>query len=191
MNSQNPSLQNISPQTTGAQDPLAQLQDIHLPAEIGIWPPAWGWWVLSIFILISLYMLIFFIKRKRSRNTYRALAAAELSKIQTAYSHEQNSEYLQALSVLLRRTALSGFGSHFNASLKGNEWLVWLDAQCAKTKQQFSLGVGQALLIGPYQKSPDFNRNELHQLSLLWIKEHRNQWQMSAKQNMSEAANHA
>lgn len=192
MNSQDPSLQKISPQASAAQDPLAQLHDIHVPADIGIWPPAWGWWVLLAIIIVSLYALVFFIKRKKSRNAYRALAIAELNTIQTTYSPEQNSEYLQALSVILRRTALSSFDSQFNASLKGIEWLEWLDAQCAKTKQQFSQGVGVALLAGPYQKSPEFNRDELHNLSLVWIKEHRNQWQQSQKtKNNSEAAHHA
>lgn len=192
MNSQDPSLQNSSPQANGAQDPLAQLQDIHLPPEIGIWPPAWGWWVLLVFILVSIGALVFFIQRKKSRNAYRSLAMTELNNIEKQYSIEQNSEYLQALSIILRRTALSGFGSQFNASLKGKEWLEWLDAQCTKTRQQFSQGVGVALLTGPYQKSPEFDRNELHNLSLLWIKEHRNQWQSTIKKsnNNSEAANH-
>lgn len=189
MNSQALSSQNISPQTGAAQDPLAQLQDIHVPADIGIWPPAWGWWVLLILVLVSIFALVFFIKRKKNRNAYRALAIAELNNIQATYSAEQNSEYLQALSIILRRTALSGFGSTFNASLKGNEWLEWLDAQCAKTKHQFSRGVGVALLTGPYQKSPEFDRNELHNLSMLWVKEHRNQWQQSSTVK-SEAANH-
>jgi hypothetical protein len=192
MNSQDPSTQTISPQASAAQDPLAQLQDIHVPAEIGLWPPAWGWWVLLLVILASLFALVFFIKRKKLRNAYRALAISELNNIQNKYSTEQNSEYLQALSIILRRTALSGFGSQFNASLKGDEWLEWLDAQCVKTKQQFSQGVGVALLIGPYQKSPEFDRNDLHNLSLLWIKEHRNQWQQSRKsKNNSEAVHHA
>jgi hypothetical protein len=192
MNSQDPSLQNSSPQVSAAQDPLAQLQDIHVPAEIGMWPPAWGWWVLVVIIIISLYALVVFIQRKKSRNAYRAVAIAELISIQTKYSNEQLSEYLQALSVILRRTALSGFGSQFNASLKGSPWLEWLDAQCAKTNQQFSQGVGVALLAGPYQKSPEFDRNQLHDLSLLWIKEHRNQWQQSQQTNANrEAAHHA
>lgn len=192
MNSQDPSLQNISSQASAAQDPLAQLQDIHVPVEIGIWPLAWGWWVLLVITLASLYAVVFFIKRKKSRNAYRTLATAELKNIHAKYSAEQNSEYLQALSIILRRTALSGFGSTFNASLKGNEWLEWLDAQCTKTKQQFSQGVGAALLTGPYQKNPEFDRDELHNLSLLWINEHRNQWQQTKKSEVrSEASHHA
>lgn len=184
MNLQDPST--LSPQA--AQDPLAQLQDIHLPAEIGLWPPAWGWWLLLVISITTISAAIFFIKRKKSRNAYRALATKELIKIQQQYSDKQNSEYLQALSIILRRTALSGFGNLFNASLKGDEWLQWLDAQCAKTNQQFSQGVGRVLLIGPYQKSPEFNRNELHKLCALWISEHRNQWQHKAKKDTVESS---
>ena len=171
----------ILPTTAPAQDPLAQLQDIHLPAEIGLWPPAWGWWVLALLIIATVSALVFFIKRKRSRNAYREIAIAELNSIHKKYGSDQNSEYLQNLSIILRRTALSGFGSQFNASLKGNEWLKWLDEQCTKTNSQFSQGVGAALLIGPYQKNPEFNRDELHKLSLIWVNEHRNQWQRSSK----------
>lgn len=183
----------ISPQTAAAQDPLAQLQDIHLPPEIGLWPPAWGWWVLALLIIVSISAILFFIKRKKSRNAYRALAIAELNSIHKKYADEQNSEYLQNLSIVLRRTALSGFGSQFKANLKGQDWLQWLDEQCPKTNQQFSKGVGSALLIGPYQKSPEFNRNELHKLSLLWVNEHRNQWQQSKSKKVKpsqEADNH-
>ena len=171
----------ILPTTAPAQDPLAQLQDIHLPAEIGLWPPAWGWWVLALLIIAMVSALVFFIKRKISRNAYRTIAIAELNSIHKKYGSDQSSEYLQNLSIILRRTALSGFGSQFNASLKGNEWLQWLDEQCTKTNSQFSQGVGAALLIGPYQKNPEFNRDELHKLSLIWVNEHRNQWQRSSK----------
>jgi len=177
MNLQDPST--MSPQAE--QDPLAQLQDIHLPAEIGLWPPAWGWWLLLVLSIATISALIFFIKRKKSRNAYRALAIKELIKINQQYSDDQNSEYLQAVSIILRRTALSGFGSFFNASLKGDEWLQWLDVQCTKTNHQFEQGVGRVLLIGPYQKSPQFDRAELHKLCALWTSEHRNQWQQSEK----------
>jgi hypothetical protein len=179
MTSQDPS--NLIPQTGQTQDPLAQLQDIHLPPEIGLWPPAWGWWLLAVILVCIVFVLFFIIKRNRSRNNYRGLAIAELNALNQKYTDEQNPEYLQALSIILRRTALSGFGNQFNASLKGNDWLEWLDSQCARAKQQFSQGIGTVLLVGPYQKSPEFNRAELHKLSVVWIKEHRNQWQRSNK----------
>ncbi len=162
---------------SSAQDPLAQLQDIHLPDAIGLWPPAWGWWLLLVVIIVALGSIIYFLRRHKSRNAYRALALAELHAIQTQYSVEKNSEYLQAISILLRRVALSGFGAEFNASLKGGDWLLWLDAQSKKASADFSEGVGRALLIGPYQKNPEFDRIALHKLGEKWIQEHRNQWQ--------------
>jgi hypothetical protein len=181
------------PTTNAAQDPLAQLQDIHLPPEIGLWPPAWGWWALTVLVIAIIWSLIFFIKRKKSRNAYRGLAIAELNTIHKKYSVEENSDYLQNLSIILRRTALSGFGSHFNASLKGRDWLQWLDEQCPEANAQFSQGVGTALLIGPYQKKPEFNREELQKLSLLWVNKHRNQWQQNSekKSKKIEAASEA
>ena len=194
MKPQDPSLFSMQPTNASAPDPLAELQDIHLPAEIGLWPPAWGWWLLLLVIIVSVASLVFFIKRNKSRNAYRALAIAELNNRFKQCSDAENSEYLQALSVILRRTALSGFGNQFNASLKGHDFLQWLDEQCTKTHSQFSQGVGTALLIGPYQKNPEFDRKALHQLSLLWIKEHRNQWQQTKKskkaQQNSEVKHH-
>ena len=176
--------QHFSPtqtQTQQPQDPLAQLQDIHLPDAIGLWPPAWGWWLLLFIIVATLSSVIYFVRRHRLRNAYRAFALAELKKIQSQYSSEKNSEYLQAISILLRRTALSGFGTHFNASVKGEAWLQWLDAQCKSSRADFNDGVGRALLIGPYQKNPEFDRNALHKLVETWIQQHRNQWQKKSR----------
>jgi|GEM_PF-176043 len=176
------------PPAANGQDPLAQLQDIHLPDAVGIWPLAWGWWLIIIVILSGLTLLILLIKRKHQRNAYRALALMELNALANQFNTEQNAEYLQALSILLRRTALSGCGQYFDVSLKGLNWLAWLDKQCVATQNQFSQGVGTALLIGPYQKAPQFDRDALHQLAILWLKEHRNQWQQKAyQQSASES----
>jgi hypothetical protein len=168
----------MNPQTpSSAPDPLAQLQDIHLPEAVGLWPPAWGWWLLLVVVIAAVASIIYFVRRNRSRNAYRALALKELAKIKQQYDANKNSEYLQAVSILLRRTALSGFSKQFNASIKGEEWLRWLDAQSGKPSTDFSQGVGRALLIGPYQKNPEFDRNALHKLVESWIQQHRNQWQ--------------
>lgn len=196
---QNPAINNITPHTSpqataSAQDPLAQLQDIDLPPEIGLWPPAWGWWLLGVLTICVVGVVIFFVQRHRQRNGYRALAIKELH---VAYdSHQADSAlYLQELSIILRRTAITGFGAQFNSSLKGDAWLQWLDDQCTKTHQQFHQGVGRALLTGPYEKQPQFDRAALHELAILWIKEHHNQWQKTPRKKMTrthneEAAHH-
>lgn len=179
------------PDGVKVDDPLNQLQDIHLPADIGLWPPAWGWWLLTAILLAAITVFIFWVRRTKARNAYRRIAIAELEQAHANFTEEQNSEYLQHVSVILRRTSLSGFGKHFNASLKGEAWLQWLDEQCPSLQQQFELGVGRAFLLGPYQKSPVFDRNALHKLTLCWIQEHRNQWQKTPqKHQKSEDKQH-
>ncbi len=165
------------------QDPLAQLQDIHLPDAISYWPPAWGWWLVAVVSISTISIGIFLWRRYKVRNLYRLQAIHELEQVQEKYTAEQNAEYLQALNIILRRSALSGLGKNFNTSLKGEDWLTWLDNQVKKSDKIFSEGVGRALLIGPYQKNPEFNRIELHAAAINWIKQHRNQWQRSTKSN--------
>lgn len=162
------------------QDPLAQLQDIHLPNAIGLWPPAWGWWLLLLALLAIAATAIFLIRRHALRNGYRQLALKELQNIQRQYSGEQTSEYLQAISLLLRRTALSGFGSGFDTSIKGEAWLQWLDRQVVKAGPGFASDAGRVLLLGPYQKHPTIDRDQLHLIVSFWIRQHRNQWQQKA-----------
>lgn len=178
----------MNPQDTiSAQDPLAQLQDIHLPAAIGMWPLAWGWWFLLITTCLIVAIAVFFIRRRISRNAYRQLALHELTIIQQKFNAQQPAEYLQALSILLRRTALSGFGSQFDTTLKGREWLQWLDEQNPKSVYRFDSDAGRALLIGPYQKHPEIDHVELHKIVESWIQQHRNQWQQKKPQQKTIA----
>jgi cbb3-type cytochrome oxidase subunit 3 len=160
-----------------AQDPLAHLQDIQLPEAIGLWPPAWGWWCLTVFMIVMLASIIFLVRRQKKRNGYRTQALTELEKINQAYRPEKKSEYLQAVSILLRRTAISGFGAEFNSSIQGDDWLVWLDAQNPKNTASFKGAAGNALAIGLYQKAPEFDQHALYSLTKQWIQKHRNQWQ--------------
>jgi hypothetical protein len=180
-----PALPGTGPQ---AQDPLAQLQDIHLPPEIGLWPPAWGWWFLAALAIALLSTLVFVVRRQRRRNRYRQQALAELRELNRS-GPEQNGEWLQALSILLRRTAIAGCGPQFDTGLKAEAWLQWLDERCPACKQQFSQGAGTALLVGPYQKHPDCDRTALSQLAQTWIRQHRNQWQKAGKKKADTAKN--
>jgi hypothetical protein len=174
------------------QDPLAQLEDIRLPEAISAWPPAWGWWLLALIVIGTVWAVVFIVRRHRLRNAYRVSALLELDHIYKAFNPEKKSDYLQAISILLRRTAISGHGDYFDASIKGETWLSWLDAQNTKKSMRFSDTAGKALLIGPYQRAPEFDQLELYTLTKHWIQHHRNQWQQKAKTKieMNEAVSH-
>jgi hypothetical protein len=174
-----------------ASSPLDQLADIHLPDGVSWWPLAPGWWILlALFILLVIGFLIW--RSRKARNNYRLIAQQELVRIYNDYQSSQNSAaYLQALSLLLRRTALTAYPHSFNASIKGSYWLLWLDSVCPETLGAFSGEPGKALLIGPYQKNPQVDVDGLQQLSAQWIRLHRNHHQkiIFSKPNKQEAAN--
>jgi Domain of unknown function (DUF4381) len=151
------------------------LADIHLPDAPSYWPLAPGWWILLGLILL-VAVLIFIGYKRRQRNNYRRQALAELEKINLE-STNNIAESLQAISLLLKRTAMTAQPKNFNPSIKGEAWLNWLDDQCPTLTSKFNSELGQALIVGQYQKSPDVKLDDLIKLSETWITQHKNQWQ--------------
>lgn len=173
--------------------PLDQLADIHLPDGVSWWPLAPGWWILLALLILAI--IGFFIWRHRKQqNHYRILALQELDTIYARYNESQDAAtYLQALSVLLRRTALTAYPRSFNASIKGIEWLNWLDAVCPALNEKFSGELGQNLLNNIYQKNPHIDAPGLQRISAAWITLHRNHHQKipaAKKANPVVEANH-
>ncbi len=169
---QSPPIQSPALQTPAS--PLDQLADIHLPDGVSWWPLAPGWWALLALVFIAL--IGFFIWRHRkTQNAYRYIAQHQLDGIYADYQKTQNAAaYLQALSLLLRRTALTAYPHSFNASIKGKEWLQWLDQVCPALPEKFSSELGENLLTSAYQKNPNIDVSGLQQLSSQWIRLHRN-----------------
>jgi Domain of unknown function (DUF4381) len=121
------------------------LRDIHLPAAPGWWPPAPGWWIVAAILLaaftylcIKLYL---YIKRRR---LHRAIMT-ELDGC-VARGHNDPAQLAACLSEFLRRLALRTAPQA--AAYSGEQWMTYLDAQAGT--DQFSRGVGRALLDAPY-----------------------------------------
>lgn len=144
------------------------LKDIHLPAEIGWWPPAPGWWLVAgLLILIALtgYFFIRRVRRKTAVKTARKLL----------FSLQQNNtlgtqQKLTELSILMRRVAISVQPRQQTASLTGRDWLRYLDS--SMPDNPFSEGIGQYLADAHYrpvlEEKPDLA--ELIRLCENWLK---------------------
>ncbi len=155
-------------------DPLAQLRDIHTPEPVGWWPLAWGWWLLIALLLGAAALCLWLLWRRRRANRYRRQALLELDVLGRHFRHHgDRARYLQDLSVLLRRTALSAAPREAVASLQGEQWLAWLDATLGPQQRGFREGPGQCLLQGPYQRDPELDAPALERLISRWIREHR------------------
>jgi hypothetical protein len=111
---------------------LDRLHDIIAPPPVPWWPPAPGWyWVLG-FLLLLLLILALRAFRHWQRNRYRREALIEWHRLAGQLDRpETRIAALTAMSVLLKRTALSAFPRAEVASLTGPAWLAFLDRTTA------------------------------------------------------------
>lgn len=145
------------------------LRDIHLPAPIGWWPPATGWWIAAGLVVFTALGVLLFLKKLR-RHKVRKTAAKQL--VLLRQTKMPVKEKISSLSALLRRVAITAYPRDNVASLTGNAWLQFLDA--SSSSHDFSKGKGLLLIDAPYQPdSPESLSNDMEMLFDLcdrWIK---------------------
>ncbi len=142
------------------------LRDIHLPEPISWWPPAIGWWIAAILVLLTIAASVWLVKRL-TRKTAVKSAKKLLLQIQQDTNLDDHAKLAQ-ISILIRRTAISIFPRVQVASLTGSAWLEFLDNSIQDT--QFRLGIGRVLSDGPYQQSIAIDLDALNSLCLHWLK---------------------
>ena len=163
--------QAMPPQMPAQADPLAQLRDIHLPAEISLWP-APGWWILGILLVGMVAWGSFRILNSWRENRYRSIARKELDLIYSEYQNNADSRvFLRDLQSLLKRVALKAYQRDKVASLNGELWVAFLDRSSGSN--EFRMGAGQALIDSIYTKEFDADIDQLLNLGHYWIKKHK------------------
>lgn len=148
-------------------DALA-LRDIHLPALPGLWPLAWGWWLLVSLIAVLGFGLWWLLRRYRQQRRFR-LAAQSLSEIFSAPDINPQQKQV-ALSQWLRQVAILSAGREQVASLTGRVWQEYLDRGLAD--QPFTHGIGR-LLCHAYSATPvaEWDNEALYGLCQRWLKQ--------------------
>ena len=125
------------------------LKDIHLPDAIGWWPPAVGWWLLAV-LIPALIVVLYWCYKRLTRKTAINTAKKNLTAIKNNAALD-NTQKLRALSMLLRRVAISVNPRTDVASLTGRPWLAFLDQSL--TDAPFTEGCGQLLETAPYRNT--------------------------------------
>ncbi|MBC3766731.1 DUF4381 family protein [Neptunicella marina] len=111
--------------------PLKDLKDIHLPAQISDWPPAWGWWLSAILVIVLLVWIIRSIQIAYRKRLAKRQALAQLNQL------DSNSEHYQSeINTLLKRLTLSYLPRAQSASLHQQQWLTLLTQLLPTAKQQ-------------------------------------------------------
>jgi len=117
---------------------LQNLNDIVLPAQVGWWPLATGWYFLFALLLTVIAWIAYRSLKHWSGNRYRRAALEEFHSLEQGMQDDtRRDECLGRIPVLLKRTALTVYPRKQVASLAGNNWHQFLNS---KTKEPLFRG---------------------------------------------------
>ncbi len=146
---------------------LTQLQDIHSAGQPGWWPPAPGWWVLAIILLLVLAFVLRKTVRWLSVRRRRKAWLSALEDLNREYDPvQQPHEYLAGLNRLFRAVAVKAFPGTACARLQGEQWVAFIAALMPGQDAGENLG---ALASGPYEPLPSFEAASLNASASTWV----------------------
>lgn len=151
-------------------DLLAQLRDIHSAAPAPWWPPAPGWWLLALSLLVLLGWLgrrVFAKYRVHQRRKQMLGWVDHLN--ENINPQREPQAYLSTINRIFKLVALRAFPGQQCAALNGQDWVDFLTEKMSKFPTAQSLDV---LASGPYDPAPDFNPEQLSELTRYWIRQH-------------------
>ena len=135
---------------TAGVDALAQLRDLHLPAEPSWFPPAPGWWIVAGLLAAAAVFALARCRRARHRSAPFRAAATELARLRADAEAGRTTaaDYAHGASAILKRVAIHVLHRPEAAPLSGIEWLRFLDS--LHEGDAFCLGAGAALGDGRF-----------------------------------------
>lgn len=150
---------------------LQNLNDIVAPGALPWWPPAPGWYVVAVvLVLLALWGSVRLFRHWRA-NAYRREAIRIFSDLQ-AGGVEQAGE----LPGLLKRTALAAWPRQQVAALSGAEWHDFLDRTASTERFSRSAGTLLERLAYPENGAPRLSAEEyrlLNEAAAHWLRHHR------------------
>ncbi len=151
----------------GNAELLSQLRDIHAASEPGWWPPAPGWWLLVLIVLVLVFLALRYVYNKWLAIRRRRRLLSELNDITDGLDPEENPhEYLARLNRFFRAIALRAFPGTACARLQGSEWVSFIQSLLPDGLSSEGLS---ALASGPYQPTPEFDPGSLEKLARTWV----------------------
>ena len=149
-------------------NPLDQLADIHVAAEPALWPPAPGWWVLGLVLLLVLLKLLHLAARRWAVRRRKQAWLGELSSLRMKFDPAANPhDHLAALNRLFRAVALRAFPGTACARLEGEAWVAFITGLMPDETDTKALS---ALSRGPYEPLPVYDASALEGLAASWVR---------------------
>lgn len=118
-------------------------------AEIGLWPLAWGWWVILVAVAVSITLLTIWYRSYRKKRRILRQASKALSLL------DRNAvDYIAQCNHIIKRAFLSYFPEHTVASLHGEGWQQFLRNNLSNRHQLTLAPLIEQLGVGMYQPAP-------------------------------------
>lgn len=147
-------------------NPLDQLQDIHLPQDVGMWPPAYGWWLLALLFLLVCVTAAHYWRKKKQWLKAKKAALQRLESID-----QNHKNWHQDINALLKRLCLSYVAPETVANKHGAKWLAFLKSHLPPQHQEKFEETMAPVLEHLYQaKVQGLNFQEVKAQTALWIK---------------------
>lgn len=167
---------NPAQQNPQVQALLEQMHDIKPPGDIGLWPPAIGWWIAAILLITAIYFgyrgLMHYWRSRR----YVKQALTALREIQQQENRMNDREVATAVIKLLKRAWFSARPSerHPVTSLYGRESLEAL-AKAAKPSVELAVIKTDldAILYSAESSKLSLRRDLLFKFAEHWLKHHK------------------
>jgi len=151
-------------------DLLSQLRDIHAAPAVSWWPPAPGWWILALLLLVALFWLGRRLLARIQVHQRRKQMLAWVDHLNTNIDPQRDPQaYLSTLNRIFKLVALRAFPGQHCAALAGQDWADFLAANMKSPHSAESLNV---LASGPYDPAPQFDAGTMSELTRSWIKQH-------------------
>ena len=145
---------------------LSQLRDIHEPSPVGVWPPAPGWWLLLLALVLILYTAWYL--SRRYKNSFRRAASLECERIVRDFEiHNDKDRLIKDVSIYLRRLALKK-DAVLAAGHTGDLWLEYL-AGLSESDTLIS-DFGKTILTAPYSRQPDYDCQSFIRVLRTWVR---------------------
>jgi hypothetical protein len=102
-------------------NPLQDLKDIRTPAAIESWPPAYGWWLVLILVVVGICLLTIWLVKKQKASIAKRQALKALQQIDSS-----DLEGVSQLNQLLKRVAMTYFPNQNVQQMHGANWTAFL-----------------------------------------------------------------
>jgi len=139
---------------------LSELKPLILPIEPGNWPPAVGWWLLALVLIIAIVLSV---KALISHYKFWAMRRHNLAKAKRTDCPSQ-------LNRLLKITALHYFPSEQVANLSGTKWATFLKQNLAPSHHD-NCDLCCALLYQNPNRTSDDSAHQLmfQPMAIAWL----------------------